>query len=320
MEDQFKVKVTVTDIRAEARDVMLIELRAPDNRSLPAFQPGAHLEINLPGRLVRHYSLANDCREKDRYLIGVGRVADSRGGSDYIHTQLRCGDRLTVAGLRNNFPLDPDAGCYLFIAGGIGITPIMTMIRWCVSNSRPWRLIYANRSRQRASFHEELQDLGAANIHYHFDSDAGRLLDVSGIAACLKENEQIYCCGPAGLMSAVEGATVNLQKGRVFFEYFKAPDDENVQDRSQTFSIHLKRAKKTFEVGADQTILEVLEENGIRHPHSCREGTCGTCEVAVCEGVPDHRDYVLSDEEQEVGTRMMICVSRAKSDHLVLDL
>jgi ferredoxin-NADP reductase len=311
----------VTDIRAEARGVVLVELRAPDGGALPPFAPGAHLEIELPNGLIRHYSLANDSREKDRYLIGVGRDLKSRGGSDYVHRELRCGATLQVGGPRNNFPLDPDARSYLFVAGGIGITPIMAMVRWCVANGRDWRLHYAARSRARAAFYEELRDFARERVVFHFDDEAGTVLDVAATLSRVPEGARIYCCGPASLMTAMAEAAAPLPAGTVRFEYFTAAEAAApAAEGEKAFTIVLRRSGVTLAVPPDRSILEVLEEHGRAHPFSCREGLCRTCETAVCEGEPDHRDFVLSEEEQRAGKTMTICVSRARSDRLVLDL
>ncbi|MDT3677727.1 MAG: cupin domain-containing protein [Burkholderiaceae bacterium] len=149
-----KLQLQVTDVQAEARDVIQVELRAPGNAELPAFEPGAHVAVDLPNGLVRHYSLSNDWRERDRYVLGVARAPQSRGGSQFIHQALRRGMTLPVSAPRNGFPLDPSATQYLFLAGGIGITPVLAMLRWCAANARPWRLVYAVRSSHRAAFLE----------------------------------------------------------------------------------------------------------------------------------------------------------------------
>lgn len=312
-------QVQVADVRAEALDVMTIELRAEGGVQLPPFEPGAHLDLHLPNGLVRQYSLTNDWREHDRYVIGVARVADSRGGSSFVHSGIRAGMALTIGGPLNNFALDPDAEGFLFIAGGIGVTPIMSMIRWCVANGKPWRLIYAARSRQRAAFYEELCGLARHSAQFHFDDECGQVLDVAAAIAGLQDGERIYCCGPTPLMDAVKTLTAHLPAGTVRFEYFSVPDSDGPQE-SNAFKVRLERAGVEFEVPENKSILEVLEEHGIEHPFSCREGLCGTCLTDVLAGEPDHRDYVLSDEERASGKMMTICCSRSKSPQLVLDL
>jgi tetrachlorobenzoquinone reductase len=311
--------VQVSDVRAEALDVMSLELRAVGGGQLPPFEPGAHLDVHLPNGLVRQYSLTNDCRERDRYMIGVARVADSRGGSSFVHSSIRAGAQVTVGGPINNFALDPRAERFLFIAGGIGVTPIMSMIRWCVANAKPWRLIYAARSRQRAAFYDQLYALAESNAQFHFDDERGQVLDVAEALAGWNEGEWIYCCGPAPLMDSVKALTEHLPPGTVRFEWFSTPDDREPQE-SNAFKVRLERTGVEFDVPEHKSILEVLEENGIEHPFSCREGLCGTCVTDVCSGEPDHRDYVLTDEERASGKLMTICCSRSKSRLLVLDL
>jgi vanillate O-demethylase ferredoxin subunit len=311
--------VQVADVRAEACDVMTLELRAIGAEQLPPFDPGAHIDVHLPNGLLRHYSLTNDWRERDRYVIGVGRAADSRGGSAFVHGSVRAGMQLKISAPKNNFPIDSAAERYLFIAGGIGITPIMAMIRWCVAQEKPWRLIYAVRSRQRAAFYEQLSKLAKASAQFHFDDEQGEVLDVARAAASWASGERIYCCGPTPLMEAVKSATQHLPGDTVRFEFFTAPEPDPDQT-SDSFSVRLERSGAEFVVPADKSILEVLEENGIEVPFSCREGLCGTCVTPVCSGEPDHRDYVLTDEERASGKLMTICCSRSKSSSLTLDL
>ena len=311
--------VVVANVRAEARDVMTLELRAVGGGQLPPFEPGAHLDLHLPNGLVRQYSLTNDWRERDRYVIGVGRAEASRGGSDYVHANIRTGMQLKISAPRNNFPLDPEAERFLFIAGGIGVTPIMAMVRWCVANGRPWRIIYASRSRQRAAFYEELCGVAKSAAQFHFDDESGQVLDVAQAVSGWSPGACIYCCGPTPLMEAVKSLTEHLPAGSVRFEWFTVPESDEPGD-SAGFSVRLARSGKEFQVPSDKSILEVLESNGFELPFSCREGLCGTCVTNVIAGEPDHRDYVLTDEERESGKLMTICCSRSKSPSLTLDL
>lgn len=311
--------VLVADVRAEAKDVITLELRAIAGGELPAFTPGAHLDLHLPNGLVRNYSLTNDWRERNRYVVGVGRTADSRGGSSHIHSSIRAGMQIKISAPRNNFPLDEGSASFLFIAGGIGITPIMAMVRWCVANNKPWRLIYAARSRQRTAFYEELCELGADRVHFHFDDEAGQVLDVAQATSTWKDGETVYCCGPAPLMEAVKSLTGNWPSGAVRFEWFTVPESNEPQE-SNSFIVRLERSNVDFEVPEEKSILQVLEEHGFELPFSCREGLCGTCVTNVCSGEVDHRDYVLSDEERASGKMMTICCSRSRSAVLTLDL
>ncbi len=312
--------VKVTDYVAEAKGVVLLELRDPQNKPLPPFEPGAHVEMHLPNGLIRHYSLLNDYRETDRYLVGVSRVADGSGGSQYVHSRIAEGLQLRISAPRNNFPLDPNAARYLFVAGGIGITPIMSMIRWCRANGREWRLVYAARNRQRTALYEDLKSFGDDRIHWHFDDERGAHLNVADALAGLRDGEQVYCCGPQPLMEAVEAAVSAYPPGTAHFEWFSARKGAAAPVESGAFEIQLKRSGISLRVPPTKSILEVLEENGFSVPFSCREGACRTCETGVCGGEPEHRDYVLSQEERGEGKTMMVCVSRSLGPTLCLDL
>lgn len=316
-------RVRVTECTAEARDVVTLELRATSDAPLPAFTPGTHLELALPNGLVRHYSLCNDSRERDRYVIGVGRAPASRGGSRYIHQSLRVGDSLTVAAVRNNFPLVDGAPAYRFVAGGIGITPLLSMIRHCEATGAPWSLLYCVRSRQRAAFHEELARWPGC-VCYHVDEEsAGAPPDLAAALAAPTAGEQLYCCGPDGLMRAASECSAHWPSDSVHFEWFSAPAEAGGGEAAagdRAFELVLRRQGRALTVPAGRSILDTLEEHGVVVPFSCREGLCRTCETAVCAGDVEHRDFVLSAAEREAGTSMMICVSRARGESLELDL
>lgn len=313
--------LVVTQVQAEAKNTIVLELQHPQQHALPAFSAGSHLEVYLENGLIRHYSLLNCSSETQRYVIAVGLVQDGRGGSQYIHQKIRVGDTLKVSPPRNNFPL-LDAEEYCFIAGGIGITPILSMIHYCIQNQKKWRLIYALRHKQRASFYEDLMQLAPENIQFYFnDEHAQQHLNVGEIVQNLSEKEHIYCCGPNAMMQSVQHAAQHLPKERVHFEWFSAPvlADSTIQT-SDSFTLKLKRSGKEIQVMADQTILDALEQEGFELPFSCRAGICRTCETTVCSGTPDHQDMILSDEERAENKSMLICVSRAKSQMIELDL
>lgn len=317
-----KLQLQVTDIQVEARDVINVELRAPGGAELPAFDPGAHVVIGLPNGLMRQYSLVNDWRERDRYVLGIARAPQSRGGSLFVHQSLRRGATLGASAPRNGFPLDPSATQYLFLAGGIGVTPILAMIRWCQANARPWRLAYAVRSAQRAAFLETLHSIGGGSIHLHADDQQAGVFDPVPWLSGSPQGEHVYCCGPAPMMAAVKAAASHRDPATVHFEYFAAPSgDLAARAESNTpFEIELRKSRRSFTVPADKSILQILEQNGIQVVSICREGTCRTCETTVLDGAVEHRDCCLTPQEQEKGNTMMLCVSRAKSERLVLDL
>ena len=313
------MNLRVTAVRCEARDVMLIELRDPDRAALPVFSAGAHLEV-YPGQgLIRHYSLCNDPRETDRYCVAVGLARDSRGGSRLIHETVRVGQTLKVSKPRNNFPLVESAGESLFIAGGIGITPIMSMVRTCIASGRQWRLRYCTRNRVRTAFYEELAALAPEAVSFHFDDEQqGRLFDAAGALRQASPGAHIYTCGPEPLMKAVAAAGASRPAGNMHFEWFTAAAVDTSAD--QAFTIRLAGSGRELTVPPGRSILEVLEDEGLGVPYSCREGLCGTCLTAVVAGECDHRDSVLSPAERAANKSMLLCVSRARSPVLELDL
>lgn len=314
-----RLSLRVTDVMAEAKDVVLVELKDPNGHLLPAFDPGAHLEVELGNGMLRHYSLTNDSRQRDRYVVGVGRAVNGRGGSEFVHQELRRGVLLNVSTPRNNFRLDPSATSFLFIAGGIGITPIVSMIQWCEVNDRIWKLVYAVRNAQRAAFYETLARLNH-RVAFHFDDQHGRVLDVAAVLGNVGAGEHVYCCGPRSMMAAVKEHSTSIESDRVHFEIFNGQAEASASPASGAFTVTLRRSGRTLLVPPESSILEVLEANGFILPYSCREGLCRTCETAICEGQPDHRDFVLSSDERRDGKTMMICVSRAGAQGITLDL
>ncbi|TDU28543.1 vanillate O-demethylase ferredoxin subunit [Panacagrimonas perspica] len=319
MQTNSRLRLAVTDVRCEARDVMVLELRSPEGGVLPAFTAGAHLEIYLGNGLIRHYSLCNNPAERDRYCIGVGLARDSRGGSSFVHQTLRVGSKLDVSAPRNNFPLELAAEECVFVAGGIGITPIMAMIRACEAVHKPWRLFYCARNRQRTAFYEDLRTMAPERVQFHFDDEQdGRLFDAVASLKDVPDTAHVYTCGPGPLMKAVEAATASRPQDRVHFEWFTAAAVDASAD--QPFTVVLKNSGTSYEVPAGRSILEVLEDNDAGVPYSCREGLCATCRTTVLAGEVDHRDSVLTAAEKASNREMMICVSRAKSKVLELEL
>jgi vanillate O-demethylase ferredoxin subunit len=314
--------VRVRSITWEAEGILSFDLRpmAP-RRELPPFTAGAHVDLHLPNGLVRSYSLLNSQDERDRYVIGVSRDAASRGGSRFLHESVKAGDALTVAAPRNNFALDEQAPLSVFIAGGIGITPVSSMIARLQALGRPWRLHYAARTRQNAAFVDALAALrerSGCEVHFAFDREpGGRLLDIAGIVAALPAGAHVYCCGPLPMLDAFERAAKDLPPSRVHVEHFAARD---AASNEGGFSVELARSRRTIAIQPGHTILDSLEEAGIDAAYSCREGVCGTCEVRVLDGIPDHRDLVLSAADKAANDRMMICCSGARSSRLVIDL
>lgn len=315
------MELQVASLTHEAQDVLGIELRAPDGSDLPAFAAGAHVDVFLPGGLCRQYSLVNSPIERDRYVLGVGLAANSRGGSTYLHRTLRQGDTLQVGAPRALFGLEPAASEHAFIAGGIGITPIMSMIRVCESQGWPWRLLYCVRSRARAAYTWTLARQPArAQLHVDEESD-GSPADLHGWLNLAPHGAHVYCCGPAPLMDAVAlaAAQAGIPNGATHFERFVAVA-AGEGAAAADFWVVLNRSGRKIHVTAQQSLLEALEQSDVSLPFSCREGLCRSCELPLMGGEADHRDSVLSDEERAAHNCILPCVSRARSPELVLDL
>jgi phthalate 4,5-dioxygenase reductase subunit len=303
---------------ALAKDIWGFELRHPQGDALAPFTAGAHLTVQVPGGARRNYSLYGDPADRGAYYIAVKRDALGRGGSMRMADDVQQGDLLPVSDPRNNFELHPRATEFLFIAGGIGITPILSMVRHlqATPGSR-FRLIYCTRDADHTAF---LQDLsvpelaGRVQIHHdHGDSaqafDFWPVFDSPGKA-------HVYCCGPRGLMDAVADMTGHWPSGNIHFESFGA--DAGTFATNTAFTVHLRKSATSVAVSADQSILEALRACGHHVPSSCESGTCGSCRTGLLDGTAEHRDMVLNDAER--ATQIMVCVSRAASPELVLDL
>lgn len=307
-------------IADEALDVRSIELRAADGLPLPPFTAGAHLDVRTAGGIVRSYSLLNGQDERDRYVIGVYREPRSRGGSRWLHEQLAVGDVLEGTPPRNDFALCEGAGHSVLIAGGIGITPVLSMARRLQAIGRSWEVAYAVRSRSRAAFLAPLRELasaGAGRLQLHIDDEEdGRLLDLSGLVAGAPPGTHFYACGPGPMLEAYRRATAALPPEQVHLEYFAA----DVTPAAGGFVVVLAKSGRRVVVPPGSSILDAVEAAGVYVPRVCEQGVCGTCETRVLGGVPDHRDLFLTTAEQAAGKTMLICCSGSLTEELVLDL
>lgn len=308
--------VRVAAISRAANEVLAFELVAADRRPLEPFSPGSHIDVHAPNGMIRQYSLCGDARDPARYVIAVKREEAGRGGSRSMHDGVEVGSALAIVGPRNFFPLHGEAAHSVFVAGGIGITPIRSMIRALDSEGRSWELHYCARSHGHAPFLEELRALAPTRVNAYLSE--APLLDARALLRDVRSDAHVYCCGPEGLMSAVRSASAHWPEGRVHFEWFAAPRAQ--WPANTAFEVSLARGGITLPVPADRTILQVVREHGIDVASACEEGVCGTCETAVLDGVPEHRDMLLSAQERAAGRSMMICISRSKSPKLVLDL
>ncbi|GGU78249.1 iron-sulfur protein [Streptomyces filipinensis] len=287
----------------------VVRLRLEGGR-LPAWEPGAHLDLVLPSGLVRQYSLCGDPADTSSYTVAARLVTDGRGGSREVHEQLSEGMELQVRGPRNRFPL-VEAPAYVFVAGGIGITPILPMLR-ALPDGTEWRLLYAGRTRASMPFLEEVRGLAGNRLTVAAGDEDGRP-DLDALLADLPERTAVYCCGPQGLTAAVEerlpeGATLHLERF--------APRADAVG--TTAFEVELRRSGRTLTVPAGSTVLAAVRRELPDTAYSCEQGFCGTCQQRVLEGEIDHRDELLTAEER--AGSMLICVSRCRSDRLVLDM
>lgn len=296
--------------------VVALVLRRPDGGRLPDWAPGSHIDLALPTGLTRQYSLCGDRWDAHSYRIGVLREPAGRGGSAYVHDRLRPGDRVGVSAPRNNFPLVP-AESYLFVAGGIGIAPLLPMIQQAAMLGSDWSLLYGGRQRSSMAFLEELAYHGD-RVHVVPQDEYG-LLDLSAWLSRPRPGTRVYCCGPAPLIEAVEEATLGWPAHSLHTERF-TPSELGAPVRAEAFDVELRRSGRTVTVTPAESVLEAVRRAGGTVLSSCEQGTCGTCETVVLDGRPDHRDSILSDHEREAGDRMFLCVSRSRTDRLTLDL
>jgi vanillate O-demethylase ferredoxin subunit len=302
-------------ITHEAEGIASFEFR-PNAGSVAPPMAGAHIDVVLPNGLTRQYSLTNAAGETGGYRVAVKRDARSRGGSQFMHEALRVGTPLTVSAPRNNFPLREDARHSAFVAGGIGITPIVSMIERLVALGQSWELVYAVRSRRDAAFLHRLT-AGRGQAHVHVDDEVGGAFGVGAHVRNLPANADVYCCGPAPMLDAFLEATAERDQTRIHIERFAATP---LEPRRGTFVVELARSKMAVTVADGESILTALRNAGISTVSSCEEGVCGTCETAVLDGRPDHRDSVLSAAERSANASMMICCSGSATARLVLDL
>jgi ferredoxin-NADP reductase len=294
-------------IRYAAADTCLYEFVSPGGALLPAYAPGAHVDLHMPGGIVRQYSLARPHRPGQGYMVGIKLDAATRGGSRYMLGEARVGQSFQLSAPRNNFPLHEEATHTVLIAGGIGITPIWCMAQRLEEIGSSYELHYAVRSAADAALAQAT----------HLDVEAGGVLDVAGIVAAAPKEAHLYCCGPGPMLAAFEAATAGWPSRQAHVEYFSAPPPAPLEGG---FVVELARSGRKLAIGPGDTILDAVRAAGIDAPSSCEQGVCGACETRVLEGTPDHRDHILSPSERAEGRTMMICCSGCLGERLVLDL
>jgi ferredoxin-NADP reductase len=317
---EFAADLVVQQRTTLAERVVGLTLTEPQGRELPGWEPGAHVDLMLSDGLVRQYSLCGDPREADVWRVGVLLDPNSRGGSRYVHDNLVDGASVRVRGPRNHFSL-VDSPRYRFVAGGIGITPILAMLEAVQRAGNEWTLLYGGRTRASMAFATDLAERYPERVTVWPQDERG-LLDLESLLKDPQDNTLVYSCGPEALLSAVEQQCAHWPAGALHIERFaaKAPPAEQAAAALERFEVVCHRSGITVEVSADLSILEALEDADVPILGSCYEGVCGTCEAAILEGTPDHRDSVLTEAEQASGTVLMTCVSRSRTERLVLDL
>lgn len=299
----------VTGRTQECDEVISLRLARPDGASLPGWHPGCHLRLELPSGRLRHYSLCGDPADRNGYRIAIRQIPHGGGGSTEIHDELKPGTTLRVLHPRNGFPFARERSV-LFIAGGIGITPVLPMVREAVELGINWRLVYSGRSRNVLPFVDQVESLGD-RVRIRTDDESG-VPDCAELLRQAPENAAVYCCGPQPMIDGVRA----LATGAVHYERFTAPPVIG----GHRFQIELRRRGAVLDVPADRSVLDVMLECDPSLPYSCRQGFCGTCVQHVVSGEVDHRDQLLIDSQREAG-EMLVCVSRgAQGERLVLDL
>jgi len=315
--------LNVASIRQETPDIKVMELVPANGGTLPAFTAGAHIDIYADGDKKRSYSLANNPDERHRYVIGVLRETDSRGGSIWMHENLKVGDTLKVAPPLSNFNLVEEVDAeHILVAGGIGITPILSMGYRLKKLGAKFTLHYCTKSPEQTAFLDEVKKVFGKNIKFHHDGgDPKSGIKLNVLFSNQPDNAHLYICGPTGLMDAlIEVASCKWPDDAVHHEYFAAKKTES-RWHNEEFEVSLSRQKKILTIPSDKSILEVIQRAGIPVDSSCEDGICGTCEVGLLNGEAEHRDSVLTKKEKEDNSKIMICISRAKKgQRLVLDL
>ncbi len=313
------IDVQLRQIRLEAEGIVSYELVDPGGQALPPFEAGAHIDLHLPNDLVRSYSLVNAPSERHRFVIAVQREPQSHGGSSWMHMVPRVGDMVKISGPKNDLQLAEAAQQSLFIAGGIGITPFMSMARRLNALGRPWKLHYAVRSSRQAAFVRELQELttGRSSVEFCFSSERTGRLNIARIVAETPTHAHLYCCGPSKMIEDFLAACADRPASMVHLERFSAATEAAT---TGGFEVLLHRSRRRIVVPPGKTILDALLDNAVTVQYSCSSGVCGSCRTAVLEGEPDHRDDYLTAEEKRANQSVMICCSGSRKATLVLDL
>lgn len=315
------LQVRVAGKARETSAIAVFELVAVDGRDLPTFEAGAHVDVHVPGGTTRQYSLCNDPSETHRYLIGVLRDPNSRGGSVAMHERLHVGDALTISAPRNLFPLDETATHSVLLAGGIGVTPILCMAERLAALDASFEMHYCTRSEELTAFRARIAESDfSERVNFHFDNGGDeQRFDAAARLAAPEAGTHVYVCGPTGFMEWVLATArdAGWPEEQLHSEYFTAEIDT---ESNEGFEVELASSGLIVTVPDDMTVVAALAEHGVKIEMSCEQGVCGTCLTGVISGIPDHKDLYLMPAEVEANNKFLPCCSRAKSPRLVLDL
>lgn len=314
------IDTVIETVEQPAQSVASLVLRRTDGQQFPVWEAGSHIDVHLENGLIRQYSLCSSRQNLSELRIGVLRTPDSRGGSAHVHDALRAGKALRISAPRNNFPL-VDSRKYLFLAGGIGITPIIPMLEAVEAAGRQWVLYYGGRSRDTMAFARELEaTYGTEKVKIIAEDVEGRL-NLQEILGMPRAHMLVYACGPGGMLGAIEDFCMGWPPGVLHTERFVA-NDLGAGGNTEPFEVELSLTGTTVTVDTNQSILEAVEQAGARVLSSCRAGLCGTCETRIVSGEAEHRDAALTEADKDAGEVMMVCVSRAAAgcSRMVLEL
>lgn len=313
------IDVVITSRIEQGAGIAVLDLEPLNGVALPSFTAGAHIDVHIGGELIRQYSLCNDPANNKSYRIGVLNDPNSRGGSVKIHQEFAQDQQIKISAPRNHFPLFEGAKKTILAGGGIGITPMMAMAYTLQKNDELFELHYCTRSKGAGAFEQELvKEFGEQVIFHYDDADKSQLFSPEAIFSPVDKNTHIYVCGPTGFMDWIinNAKDMGYPSEQVHFEYFSA----DVDISGDSFEVYCDQSDITVTVGAQESIAIALRKAGIKVSMSCEEGVCGTCITDVLEGIPDHRDLFLTDEEKEDNDQIALCCSRAKGPKLVIDL
>lgn len=314
--------VIVSRKSKETEDIVRFELVNAEGGSLPSFTAGAHIDVELPGGMTRQYSLCNPPDENHRYVLGVLKDPESRGGSKALHETVSEGDRLMISTPKNHFPLVESAPSSLLLAGGIGVTPIICMAERLFALGRDFEMHYFTRAPERTAFWTQLRKAPFANKvkHYFDDGMPEHHIDLKALLCGSNSEANLYVCGPKGFIDAVLSTArdIGWSEDRLNYEFFAA--EVTQQDGDEAFEVELAQTGRVVKVDKGQTVIGALEAEGIEVLVSCEQGVCGTCLTKVLDGIPDHRDVYLTPTEQAANDQFLPCCSRSKTSRLVLDL